>query len=361
MAPVLRQVGRFELIEEVGRGGMARRLPGAPDRPRPQCRGQGAARVPCDGRDVRGALPARVAHRRLAAAPEHRHGLRLLRVRRRAVHRDGVRRARLAAPADVGNADAGRRSPACSRACSPAWPHARARGIVHRDIKPENLMVTADGTRQDRRLRHRQGAQPGRATSGFATRTGTTVGTPAYMAPEQAMAKDIGPWTDLYSAGVIGYELLTRQGAVLRHRRRRSSMLMRQVNDPPPPPQSLNPSLDPAVSRVARADAGEEAGRPVRRRDRGLGGVRGDRHRRARPALAPRGAAPGARPRARHPEAADARAVREHLRRHPAEPARGCDAARRGRPGSSPSTRATRRRPSHRRRPASRRRRRRPR
>jgi Protein kinase domain len=46
-------------------------------------------------------------------------------------------------------------------------------------------------------------------TGAFVTATGTTVGTPPYMAPEQAMAKDVGPWTDLYSVGCMAYELFT--------------------------------------------------------------------------------------------------------------------------------------------------------
>ena len=46
-------------------------------------------------------------------------------------------------------------------------------------------------------------------TGAFLTATGTTVGTPTYMAPEQAMAQDIGPWTDLYSVGCMAFELFT--------------------------------------------------------------------------------------------------------------------------------------------------------
>ena len=50
------------------------------------------------------------------------------------------------------------------------------------------------------------------------TATGTTLGTPHYMAPEQAMAQEVGPWTDLYSVGCMAYELVTGQLPVRRHR-----------------------------------------------------------------------------------------------------------------------------------------------
>src|SRR3954447_3727826 len=69
--------------------------------------------------------------------------------------------------------------------------------IVHRDLKPENLMVTHTGTVKSADFGIAKATQSA-ATGGFVTATGTTVGTPPYMAPEQAMAKGVGPWTDLY-------------------------------------------------------------------------------------------------------------------------------------------------------------------
>jgi serine/threonine protein kinase len=120
--------------------------------------------------------------------------------------------------------------------------HAASHGIVHRDLKPENLMITAEGRIKIADFGIAK-AYNQAATGRFLTATGTTVGTPAYMAPEQAMAKDIGPWTDLYSVGVIAYELLI--GNVPFHDTTTPmAILLRHVNDPVPRPRKAKPDLD---------------------------------------------------------------------------------------------------------------------
>src|SRR5919202_1697918 len=123
--------------------------------------------------------------------------------------------------------------------------HAESRGIVHRDLKPENLMITGQGGVKiaDFGIAKALNQAQGR----FLTATGTTVGTPTYMAPEQAMAKNIGPWTDLYATGVIAYELLC--GKVPFHDTDTPmAILLRQVNDPIPSPLSVKPDLDPRLA-----------------------------------------------------------------------------------------------------------------
>src|SRR4051812_32959779 len=123
--------------------------------------------------------------------------------------------------------------------------HAEEHGLVHRDIRPENVMVTDDG-----RVKI---ADFGIATAntqvgtGYLTATRAAVGTPNYTAPEQAMGQDVGPWTDLYSVGVMAFEIFVGQ-VPFRDTEEPMAVLMRQVNDPIPPASSLNPDIDPALS-----------------------------------------------------------------------------------------------------------------
>jgi serine/threonine protein kinase len=124
--------------------------------------------------------------------------------------------------------------------------HAESHGIVHRDLKPENLMVTADGRVKVADFGIAK-ATTRMQTGAFLTATGTTVGTPTYMAPEQAMAQDIGPWTDLYSVGCMAFELFT--GNVPFHDSDAPmAILLRHVNEPIPAVKSIVPEVDQRVS-----------------------------------------------------------------------------------------------------------------
>jgi serine/threonine protein kinase len=124
--------------------------------------------------------------------------------------------------------------------------HAEEHGIVHRDLKPENLMVTAEGRVKIADFGIAKATNQ-MQTGAFLTATGTTVGTPTYMAPEQAMAQDIGPWTDLYSVGCMAFEMFV--GRVPFHDSEAPmAILLRHVNEPIPPARSVHPEVDQAVS-----------------------------------------------------------------------------------------------------------------
>jgi serine/threonine protein kinase len=88
-----------------------------------------------------------------------------------------------------------------------AMHHAHQKGIVHRDLKPANVLLTVDGTPKitDFGLAKQLDDQASQ------TQSGAIMGTPAYMAPEQAQGKikEIGPATDVYALGAILYEMLT--------------------------------------------------------------------------------------------------------------------------------------------------------
>jgi serine/threonine protein kinase len=123
---------------------------------------------------------------------------------------------------------------------------AERQDIVHRDLKPENVLVTADGRVKIADFGIAK-ATSQLQTGSFQTATGMTVGTPAYIAPEQAMSEEIGPWTDLYSVGCVAFELFTGK-TPFHDVDTPVAVLMRHVTHPVPPVTSLVPDLDPRLS-----------------------------------------------------------------------------------------------------------------
>src|SRR5580765_895991 len=123
--------------------------------------------------------------------------------------------------------------------------HAASRGIVHRDMKPENVMVTQEGSVKISDFGIGRALNQANA-SRFLTATGTAIGTPAYMAPEQAMAKEVGPWTDLYSLGIMSYEMVLGD-VPFSDSDTPMSMLVRHVSEAIPSPSTVDPTIDPQL------------------------------------------------------------------------------------------------------------------
>ena len=119
--------------------------------------------------------------------------------------------------------------------------HAHAQGVVHRDIKPSNILVTEDGTVKI--------ADFGiaRTEASSLTQVGDIIGTLYYMAPEQFLGGNITSATDIYSIGVIAYELLTGRRPFVGNN---AQVMHKVLNEVPENPSMLNLGLSPAVDRL---------------------------------------------------------------------------------------------------------------
>jgi len=166
--------------------------------------------------------------------------------------RGGTLREWLEAPPSGGEAGGGTERGALEilAQVAEALDYAHRQGVVHRDVKPNNILLTPDGhplladfglvkpVESDRRL----------------TASGVMLGTPDYVAPEQAQALDIDGRADIYALGVITFELLTGRHPFAGETP--MSVIIKHITEPMPSPSQLNPSVSPALDEiVARATA----------------------------------------------------------------------------------------------------------
>lgn len=124
--------------------------------------------------------------------------------------------------------------------------HAHSHGIVHRDIKPHNIMCSPDGRYKvadfgiARLLRN----------SSNLTKTGTVMGSIHYFSPEQARGQEIGFPSDLYSLGIVMYEMVT--GKVPFHADEDIAVALMHIQTPTPDPRKINPDVPAEFTQVLR-------------------------------------------------------------------------------------------------------------
>ena len=121
---------------------------------------------------------------------------------------------------------------------------AHARGVIHRDLKPENIMVDSDGNVKIMDFGIARSVYKTTTTTG----AGSPIGTPAYMAPEQAECRYVDARTDIYALGLILYEVLT--GTQTFRGDTAAQMAYKQVHEVPRRLREITPSLSPAVEAV---------------------------------------------------------------------------------------------------------------
>jgi len=134
--------------------------------------------------------------------------------------------------------------------------YAHHNGVVHRDVKPGNLLVSETGI-----VKLADFGIAKATEQSSITQVGSVLGTAAYLAPEQARGEEAGPATDLYSLGVVTYQLLS--GRLPYEATSLSELALKQQNETPAPLPAVNPDVPPEIgAAVARALALDPSARP---------------------------------------------------------------------------------------------------
>ncbi len=157
---------------------------------------------------------------------------------------------------------------------------AHKRGVIHRDFKPHNVIVDNEG-----RVKVTDFGIA-RAGASDMTETGAIMGTAAYLSPEQAQGHAVSASSDLYSVGILLYELLT--GAPPFDAESAVSIALKQVSEAPAPPRSLNPAVSPELEDVVLRALQKDPARRFADADEFIGALEAVREYPARPDLAQR-------------------------------------------------------------------------
>jgi serine/threonine-protein kinase len=129
------------------------------------------------------------------------------------------------------------------RQLSAALDYAHEHGVIHRDIKPENILIT-----RRRELKVGDFGIARAIASSRLTATGTVLGSASYFSPEQASGQPATAESDLYSVGIVLYEMLTRHVPFAGPNP--VAVAMAQVSEVPPSPRTFRPDLSPSVEAV---------------------------------------------------------------------------------------------------------------
>ena len=128
---------------------------------------------------------------------------------------------------------------------------AHKKGIVHRDVKPENIMYREDGSA----VLTDFGIARATSRATRMTATGTVIGTPHYMSPEQAQGHEVGPYSDIYSLGIVLYEVLT--GQVPYDADSSIAVVFKHISEPLPTLPPAVAAFQPVVERMLAKQAAD--------------------------------------------------------------------------------------------------------